>query len=562
MPRANRRIKRSVQSGTQGRRVVLYIRYSSRMQEEGWSLEAQQRLLEAYCAERGWVVVAIFYDEAKSAKDDNRPGFQQMMAFVRAGNVDRILVHKLDRFSRNLRNLLTYVEELDRHNVGLVCAAQPIDTSDPMTGKLVLVILGALAEMYLVTLSEETIKGKRERAEQGLWLGMLPWAYDRPEDGDTHQAPVLDTQKAALWQAAADLYDPCPPRPRPDGLPEARAWGDVAEWLNTQGARMVTRWQGKARWSGRNPDGAMLADTVADMLQNLFYAGYIVYDDPDTGEQLLFAGKHEPITDRAQIERIQVKSRRRLSLHTQPRATSRVYAANGIVRCAACGHPLNVATSPGGARYTCLAGRHGASCPARCHSIKVADLDRLIGALIARLRLPKAWRATVAAAMNRDEEATKRKRRRADLQARLARVHERYEADGFVSSTVYRLRVAELQAEIDSLGEVATAEVLRAGEIVESLAGLWALPNGLPETGAETDDADRRARRNEHMAERRAFLQMAFATLVVDLDRKAITVAELRPAYQPLAELLPPGLMPQGLVASADSSPVSMSTVE
>jgi len=532
MPRANRRLKRTVQASSNGHRVVLYIRYSSRMQEEGWSLEAQRRILEAYCAERGWEIVAVFFDEAKSAKNDDRPGFQNMMGSVRAGKTDRVLVYKLDRFVRNLRILLAYVEELDQRGVALVCAAQPIDTGDPMTGKLVLVILGVLAEMYLVSLSEETVKGKKERAEQGLWLGMLPWGYHAPE-GDAHAVPVLDPDKAALWRAAADLYDPLPPRPRPEGLAEARTWGDVAAYLNAHGARMQSRWQGKAQWRDRNPDGLMLNDTVAEMMQNLFYAGIIVYDDPDTDEQLFFTGQHEAVTDRAQIERIRAKSRRRLSLHTRRQDTPRLYTANGIVRCAACQHALNISHSPGGARYACLARRRGAVCPSRKHSIKVDDLH-----------LPPTWRRDIVDAMRRDSTTAQRQRRRAELQARLTRVHERHEAGGYASKEAYRARVAELRAEIEGLGAVDDEDVLDAGDIIASVMELWSLPADLSIASEQTPDDATRARLNEHIGERRAFLHMAFDTLEVDLDRGRLVTAELRPAFQPLAYLFPSGISP------------------
>jgi len=544
MPSANRRLKRRVRFAADGRRVVLYIRYSSRIQEDGWSLEAQRRILGAYCQEHGWDIAAVFSDEARSAKNDDRPGFQDMMAFVRAGNADRILVHKLDRFARNLRILLSYVEELDQRGIGLVCAAQPIDTSDPVTGKLILVILGVLAEMYLVSLSEETIKGKRERAEQGLWLGMLPWGYAVADDGDMRQIPALDPAKAALWRNAADLYDPTPPRPRPEGLPEMRTWGEVAGWLNARGARMWSRWQGKQRWRDRNPDGLMLDDTVADMLQNLFYAGYIVYDDPDTGEQLLFEGKHEAVTDRAQIERIRAKSRRRLSLHTRPQAEPRLYTANGLVRCAGCGHPLNIAHSSGGARYTCLARRRRATCPSHKQSIKVTALDHLLDDVIARLHLPPNWRQAIIDAMQRDSATAQRQRRRADLEGRLLRVHERHEAGGYATTEAYRARVADLRAEIENLGVVGDDDVLDAGEIIASVAALWALPPDLPDTGERVSDDATRARLNAHISERRAFLQMAFDYLEIDLDQGRLTKAELRPAFQPLAHLFPSGIPP------------------
>lgn len=307
---------------------------------------------------------------------------------------------------------------------------------------------------------------------------------------------------------------------------------------------MRSRWQGKERWRDRNPDGLMLDDTVAEMLQNLFYAGVVVYDDPDTGEQLVFEGKHAAVTDRAQIERIRAKSRRRLSLHTRPQDTPRLYTANGIVRCAGCRHPLNIAHSPGGARYACLARRRGSVCPARKHSIKVDELDALLDGLIARLDLPPTWRRDIVDTMRRDSSTAQRQRRRADLHARLSRVHERHEAGGFASKEAYRARVAELRAEIESLGAVDDGDVLDAGDVIASVMALWSLPADVPIADAQPRDDATRARLNEHIGERRAFLQMAFDTVEVDLDRGRLVTAALRPAFQPLAQLFPSGIPP------------------
>lgn len=543
MPSAHRRLTQRHGPVVNGRRVVLYIRYSSRLQDDNFSLDAQERILKAYCVERGWEIVAIFSDEAKSAKDDRRPGFQQMMAFIRAGKADRIVVHKLDRLSRNLRVLLAVVEELETHGLGLVCAAQPIDTSDPLTGKMILVILGVLAEMFLVALSEETIKGKRERAEQGLWLGTLPWGYSLPLDGDRHGIPLLDPAKATLLRAAADLYDPTPPRPRPDGAPEMRSWAEVTAWLNAQGARMHAPARDVESAPRGNPEGLMLKDTVSDMLQNLFYAGLIVYDDPETGEHLLFQGKHDAVTDRAQIERITAKSRQRLCLHTRPQRRTRLYVANGIARCAHCGRRLIIASDACGSRYTCSSHARPEPCPSRRRSMKVSILDREIDDFIARLTLPDAWRQDILAAATGEPATGRRQGQREDLEARLRRLHERYEVDGHLSKEAYRSRVAQLQADLEALRDIPPDETLQAGEVIASVATLWAMPDDLSHTDRATQDDATLARVNGHIAERRAFLQMAFETLTVDFERRTLATATLRPAFDALAPLLPKGVI-------------------
>ncbi len=95
-------------------RAAVYHRVSSEEQVEGYSLDAQQRATSAYCLAHGWEVVREYRDEGKSAWTDDlakRPAFARMVADAEAGVVDVVVVHKLDRFSRNL---LTTLETLQR----------------------------------------------------------------------------------------------------------------------------------------------------------------------------------------------------------------------------------------------------------------------------------------------------------------------------------------------------------------------------------------------------------------------------------------------------------------
>src|SRR5689334_14517908 len=95
----------AAETGTLGLRAALYIRVSSEEQVEGYSLDAQERAGRLYGDAHGWTVVQVYRDEGKSARTDDlakRPAFQQLLADAEAGRVDAIVVHKLDRFSRNL----------------------------------------------------------------------------------------------------------------------------------------------------------------------------------------------------------------------------------------------------------------------------------------------------------------------------------------------------------------------------------------------------------------------------------------------------------------------------
>src|SRR5215208_4185005 len=98
-------------------RAALYERVSSEEQVEGYSLDAQDRAGRLYRDAHAWEIAQVYRDEGRSARTDDltkRPAFQQMLADAEAGLIDVVVVHKLDRFARNLRVTLETLERLDR----------------------------------------------------------------------------------------------------------------------------------------------------------------------------------------------------------------------------------------------------------------------------------------------------------------------------------------------------------------------------------------------------------------------------------------------------------------
>ena len=88
-------------------KVAGYIRVSTDEQLDGYSLSAQEKAIYDFASLKGWQVVNIYREEGKSAKSDLRPVFQQMIDDAKAGQFDVIAVHKLDRFSRSLIDVMT-----------------------------------------------------------------------------------------------------------------------------------------------------------------------------------------------------------------------------------------------------------------------------------------------------------------------------------------------------------------------------------------------------------------------------------------------------------------------
>lgn len=92
-------------------KVVAYVRVSSERQaEKELSIPAQLKAIQQYCQEKGWIIVGEYIEKAKSAKTDNRPEFQKMIALAKRPNrpFDAIVVHKFDRFSRKRDDHVIY----------------------------------------------------------------------------------------------------------------------------------------------------------------------------------------------------------------------------------------------------------------------------------------------------------------------------------------------------------------------------------------------------------------------------------------------------------------------
>ena len=127
-------------------KAVAYIRVSDVSQLEGHSLDAQERLFNELCKNRGWEPFNVYREEGKSAHVDaiaRRPVFRKLLDDVTRHEFDIVVVHTLDRWSRNLKITLESLTILGKNNVGLVSIAENIDYSRP-EGMLFTQMLGPL----------------------------------------------------------------------------------------------------------------------------------------------------------------------------------------------------------------------------------------------------------------------------------------------------------------------------------------------------------------------------------------------------------------------------------
>nr|BFD68764.1 hypothetical protein HAGR004_37860 [Bdellovibrio sp. HAGR004] len=162
------------------KKVFGYIRRS--LEKENLSLQAQEKSIRAFAESQSWNLLNIYCDPGDSGKTLNRPGFQKMMSDIsnRSEKIDLILVMKLDRVSRHLKDILVLIEDdLQPKSIGLKSVTETFDSSTA-EGRLMISMLGSFAEFERNRISERMMDGKLQLAENGGWNGgLIPFGYHK-----------------------------------------------------------------------------------------------------------------------------------------------------------------------------------------------------------------------------------------------------------------------------------------------------------------------------------------------------------------------------------------------
>lgn len=130
------------ETGASRTRVALYARVSTTDQ----TAENQLRALREHAERAGWTIVATYTDNAVSGTRERRPGLDALMTNARRRQFDLIAVAALDRLGRNIRHLVTLLDELQHLNVGLVSLREALDLTSPI-GRAMFALVGVLAEV-------------------------------------------------------------------------------------------------------------------------------------------------------------------------------------------------------------------------------------------------------------------------------------------------------------------------------------------------------------------------------------------------------------------------------
>ena len=136
-------------------RVALYPRVSSHEQVDGYSIGEQIERLTKYCEAMDWDIFKIYTDPGYSGGSLERPGLQTMLADVRDGLVDKVVVYKLDRLSRSQKDTMMLIEdEFLANGVDFVSMSENFDTSTSF-GRAMIGILAVFAQLERENIKEQ-----------------------------------------------------------------------------------------------------------------------------------------------------------------------------------------------------------------------------------------------------------------------------------------------------------------------------------------------------------------------------------------------------------------------
>src|SRR5271168_4711216 len=158
-------------------KAIGYVRVSTdRQAEQGVSLEAQEAKIRAMATVQSAELLEVIVDGGESAKSLTRPGLQRLLALIHAGKVQAVIVAKLDRLTRSVKDLCGLLELFEKRKVALISVAELLDTGSA-AGRLVITIMGAVSQWEREAIGERTRDALRHKRGKGERVGNIEFGY-------------------------------------------------------------------------------------------------------------------------------------------------------------------------------------------------------------------------------------------------------------------------------------------------------------------------------------------------------------------------------------------------
>jgi len=232
-------------------KVAIYVRVSTEEQaKEGLSVDAQIDKCKSFCNARDWEVFKVYRDAGYSAGTLNRPALELLLRDAQDKRFDIILVYKIDRFSRKLRDLIMVLDDLKLKNINFTSVTEQIDTTSAM-GEAFFQIIGVFAQLERGMVKERVELAFDKKISMGDSLSRAPFGY---------------------------YYDNKRLVPHPDNSVKLK--------------EIFELWSGGVNYKVICDKFALSPSTVYSIIKNPVYLGVIKYKGQ------LFKGRHKPLIDK------------------------------------------------------------------------------------------------------------------------------------------------------------------------------------------------------------------------------------------------------------------------
>lgn len=299
--------------------VCAYVRVSTDMQAEKYSIPEQIDLIKNYCRAKQWELITVYTDAGYSGGNMNRPDLQQMLADIKC--YDGVVVYKLDRLSRSQKDTLYLVEDVFKKNgVDFISIWENFDTSTPL-GMAMLGILATFAQLEREQIKERMSMGRRGRMKKGLWRAgsNVPTGYDY-----INGQLVVREDEAVQIRKIFELYL------------QGYSIHKIKDFMHNNYTNRYSSWA--------------QASAVSTVLKNPLYIGMLPCQNGDVTQ-----GVHEAIIDKETFDRVQTMLKQRsehydVALKHPYKAT---HLLTGITYCGECGGRVSVVSGHGYSYYGC-----------------------------------------------------------------------------------------------------------------------------------------------------------------------------------------------------------------
>ena len=301
--------------------VALYARVSSERQDVDLSVAAQLRALRDYAEKNDYIVAREYVDEAESGRIANRPEFRKMIDEASRTNAPfrEILVWKFSRFTRKREHAVAFKSMLRRKGIRVVSITEQAE--DTATGRLLEGIIESVDEFYSENLAQEVLRGMREAASRGFWVGSkVPYGFSKlyVQDGPKKR-PTLEPDPATS-----------PIVERIFAMSEAgKGMLDITRTLNGEGIA--------------SPAGKVWGKTsIHKVLTNEAYTGTLVWgaNAKDGADPVRVEKAFPAIVSKTRFRRVNRQLRRRAPKVVNPRRVGSSFLLSGLVKCKTCNRAL------------------------------------------------------------------------------------------------------------------------------------------------------------------------------------------------------------------------------